>query len=831
MDKFLIIDGNSLVNRAYYAMPFLTNREKQPSGAVFGFVNLLTKLILEQKPKYIAVCFDHARKTFRNEIYAEYKGTRKPAPEDLVVQFQPIKDMLKIMGIKVFEQEGIEADDIIGTIAKHSCVENILVSGDRDLLQLIDSHTRVWLTRKGVSEVEDFDEVLLKQKMGLVPSGIIDLKALMGDSSDNIPGIPGVGEKTALSLLEKYGDLDKIFEREDEIAGKLGEKVRTSHEIALISKKLATIKTDCDIDFSIENCSFKFPFSQKVRDFFVDWDFRVLQNRKELFEDGVCERKVEVEKVFFNSLQDVENFSKNVTKNFCYDLKQLEFSFDDEKVFCIKKEIDLFSPIIDLDDALKIFKPIFENQNILKISNSIKSDMKVLKRLGISINNFFDIDVARYVLSAGIFKDQPAEVGTFLATKDFLEKKMKEENVDKIYSEIEIPLVKVLFDMESEGFRLDENMLDELTVKYTNQTSELSTKIFALAGEQFNLNSPKQMAYILFDKLGLQAYNNKKQSTSFEILDQIRYQHEIVELIIEYRKINKLLNTYINVYQNICKGSGPVVHTIFNQTLTSTGRLSSSEPNLQNIPTRDEEGKNLRKIFISKFDGGQIVSADYSQIELRLLANMANEDSMIEAYKNGVDIHAKTASEIFGVPIEEVTSSQRSEAKAVNFGIIYGISDFGLSQNIKTSRNKAKRYIESYFERYPKIKVFMDKNIEFARENGYIKSYFGRIRHIPEINASNGMIRRFGERVAMNTPLQSTASDIIKMAMVKMAEKLSGMKSHLILQIHDELIVDSPKEEVDEVKKLLKETMENVCEFVVPLKVSVSSGNTLYDCK
>lgn len=831
MERLFIIDGNSLVNRAYYAMPFLTNREKQPSGAVFGFANLLTKLIVEKRPDYIAVCFDHARKTFRNEIYADYKGTRKPAPEDLIVQFKPIKDMLKIMGIKVFEQEGIEADDIIGTIAKHSGVENVLVSGDRDLLQLIDPNTRVWLTRKGVSEVEDFDEILLKQKMGLVPSGIIDLKALMGDSSDNIPGIPGVGEKTALSLLEKYGDLEGIFKNEEQISGKLGEKVRENHEIAIMSKKLATIKTDCDIDFSLEECKFNFPFSQNVRDFFEQWDFRVLQNRKEIFEEGVAERKIEIERVVFNSLAEVENFSKNVKENFCYDLKELEFSYDDEKVFCIKKEIDLFSPIIDLDDVLKIFKPIFEDENILKISNNVKNDMKVLKRLGISIKNFFDIDVARYVLSAGIVREQPAEVGTFLATKKFLERKMKEENVEQIYNEIEIPLVKVLFDMESEGFKLDKKTLDELTEKYTNQINELSSKIWELAGEQFNLNSPKQMASILFDKLGLVAYNNKKQSTSFEVLDQIRDQHEIVELIIHYRKISKLLNTYLNVYQNICDTNGPVVHTIFNQTLTSTGRLSSSEPNLQNIPTRDEEGKNLRKIFVSKFDGGQIISADYSQIELRLLANMANEDSMIEAYRNGVDIHAKTASEIFGVPIEEVTSSQRSEAKAVNFGIIYGISDFGLSQNIKTSKNKAKKYIESYFERYPKIKVFMDKNIEFAREHGYIKSYFGRIRHIPEINASNGMIRRFGERVAMNTPLQSTASDIIKMAMVKMAEKLSGMRSHLILQIHDELIVDAPQEEVEIVKKLLKETMENVCEFVVPLKVSVSSGKTLFECK
>lgn len=831
MEKLIIIDGNSLANRAFYAMPYLTNRNKQPSGAVFGFANLLVKLIVEQKPKYIAVAFDHARKTFRNEIYADYKGTRKETPSDLLTQFPVIKQMLQVMGIKMFEFGGIEADDIIGTISNLSNEQNILVSGDRDLLQLVDKNTEVWLTKKGVTEIEKYDESYLFEKFNLKPSGIIDLKALMGDSSDNIPGVAGVGEKTALSLLGDYKDLDGVYQNLENIKGKLKEKLENSKEMAYVSKQLATIKTDCDISFKLEDCEYSFPFMQGVRDFFDEWDFRTLSNRKDIFDVGVRSSKVEAEKIAFEDLDQVQNFSKTIKNCFCYDLKNMHFAVNGKEVFYIKKEIDLFSKVIDLDEVLKNFKPIFEDENILKITCSSKDDIKILNKLNINLKNFFDIDVAQYVLYAGLPKTQQVSVEDYINSKIDLEKKMIEENVFNVYKDIEIPLVKVLVSMEEEGFKIDSKGLDLLSEKYNKELATLTEKIYELAEEQFNINSPKQVANILFDKLGLKAYNNKKQSTNFAVLDEMRWQHEIVERIIEYRKLSKLVSTYINVYKNICETSGNVVHTIFNQTLVSTGRLSSSEPNMQNIPTRDEEGKNLRKIFISKYEDGQIISADYSQIELRLLANLANETGMIDAYKHGIDIHTKTASEIFGVPVDKVTSSQRRDAKAVNFGIIYGISDFGLSQNIKTSVFKAKKYIESYFDRYPKIKEFMDANIKFAKENGCIKSYFGRIRHIPEIQSSNVMTRKFGERVAMNMPLQGTASDIIKMAMVKVAEGLKGMKSHMILQIHDELIVDSPADEVESIKNLLKTCMENVCDFEVPLTVSVSSGKNLFECK
>lgn len=812
-------------------MPYLSNREKQPSGAVFGFANLLVKLIVEQKPTYLAVAFDHARKTFRNEIFAQYKGQRKETPPDLRAQFPVIKQMLQQMGIKIFEFAGIEADDIIGTISKNTQTENILVSGDRDLLQLIDNHSSVWLTRKGVTEIEKFDETALFEKFGLKPNGIIDLKSLMGDSSDNIPGVAGVGEKTALSLLMQFGTLEGVYQNIENVGGKLKEKLISDKENAFMSYKLATIKTDCEIDFKLQDCTFEFPFSQSVRDFFETWDFRSLTNRKDLFGEGVKDKKVEAKRICLESLQQVEQLVKKVKNFFAYDLSKLEFCANSEEVFYMKKELDLFSQPLDFGEVLKKMQGIFQNENIVKITNSSKEDMKILSRFKIELFNFFDIEIARYVLYAGLPKLPVANVEEFVSLKIELENEMQDKQVQKIYSEIEIPLVKVLASMENEGFKIDEVVLNELALKYNNELQELTEKIYALANVQFNINSPKQVAHVLFEVLGLKSYGNKKQSTSFAVLDDMRWQHEIVELIIAHRKLSKLISTYVNVYQSICKNSGAVVHTIFNQTLTATGRLSSSEPNMQNIPTREEEGRALRKIFVSKYENGQIVSADYDQIELRLLANMAHEESMIQAYNSGVDIHTKTASEIFGVGVENVSSAQRRDAKAVNFGIIYGISDFGLSQNIKTTRIKAKNYIENYFQRYPKIKIFMDGNVEFAKQQGLVKSHFGRIRHIPEIKTSNAMVRKFGERVAMNMPLQGTASDVIKMAMIEVSKRLKGKRSHLILQIHDELIIDCPKEEVESVKILLKEAMESVCDFPVSLTVSVGSGKSLFECK
>ena len=827
MEKFLIVDGNSLANRAYYAMPYLSNIKAEPSGAVFGFANILIKLIVEQKPDYIAVAFDHARITFRNQIYEAYKGTRKETPPDLIKQFPVIKNMLNLMNIKVLEYEGIEADDIIGTLSNLSCKENILLSGDRDLLQLVNKNTVVWLTKKGVTEIDVMDEKAIKNKYGFEPKGIIDLKALMGDASDNIPGVSGVGEKTALTLLNKYGTLDDVYQHIDEITGKLKEKLENDKENAYLSKTLATIKTDCDIKVDFEDYRYSFPFSEKVREFFEYWNFNSFLKRDDIFNE---QKKETLQETLIDDLKVIDGLVAEIDDEFAYDLENLKFASKKHAYF-LKKDLDLFSINIDEGDVLKKLKNIFENENILKITKNAKKDIKILKKYGIFLKNFFDLEIARYVCFSSFVKDEKQNVVEYFKLKEDFKREIEKKNVDYIYYKIEIPLVEVLASMEEEGFKVDEVALDEIDNKISEEIGEIEDRIFSEAGEKFNINSPKQVAGILFDKLKIVPYNNKKRSTNFAILDELRFEHEIVNDIIRYRKLYKLKSTYINVYKDLIKTRGNIIHTIFNQTLTNTGRLSSSEPNMQNIPTRDEEGRNLRKIFMSKFDDGIIVSADYNQIELRLLANMADEKSMIEAYQHGVDIHTKTASEIFNVPVDRVTSAMRRDAKAVNFGIIYGISDFGLSQNIKTSRNKAKEYIASYFERYPSIQKFMNDNIEFAKEHGYAKTDFGRIRMIPELKSSNYMVRKFGERVAMNMPLQGTASDIIKLAMIATFRELKNFESHIILQVHDELVIDVKKEELPKVVKIVKDCMENVKAYKVPLIVNVGEGKTLYDCK
>lgn len=831
MNKLLIVDGNSLANRAFYALPFLSNHEGNPSGAVFGFANILIKLIQQENPSYILVAFDHARKTFRNNIYSEYKMQRKATPPELISQFPVIKEMLKAMNIKTFELGGIEADDIIGTVTKLYKGEKIILSGDRDLLQLIDDETFVWLTKKGVTELDKVDEKRLLELFNLKPYQIIDLKGLMGDSSDNIPGVRGIGEKTALTLLEKYKNVDEIYNNIENISGKLKEKLLSDKEMAYISKQLATIKRDCEIDFNIEDCRYEFPFNEKTYQFFKQWDFSSLLKNQSLFSnEEIIKISEKIEKIQLTNeiLKDILQANNKI---FCYDLKKLQFLFND-KIYYLNANFDMFNPNLTVEEVCQDLKTIFENKNILKITMSAKEDKHKLAKLGIKLENFFDLTVARYVLEAGNKIDFEIPIQEYENYMKDYQKKIEENGLEFVYKEIEKPLIDILFDMEELGFKINEDKLDVISKEFKEKIDKLTKDIYFEAGEEFNINSPKQVAHILFEKLGIQAYNNKKQSTSADVLDELRY-IPIVDNILLYRKYFKLINTYIEVYKNICLTNGSIIHTTFNQTLTSTGRLSSSEPNLQNIPTRDDEGKNLRKIFISKFENGEIISADYSQIELRLLADMSGEVGLIEAYKKGVDIHKITASQIFGVDIDKVTQNQRRDAKAINFGIIYGISDYGLSQNIKSSRKMAKDYIDSYFSRYPKVKEFMDNNVRFAKEHGFAKTKFGRIRKIPEISSSKYNLRSFGERVAMNMPLQGTASDIIKLAMIKVYKALKdeNLKSQLILQIHDELIIDTFPGEEDKVLKLVKENMENVVKLQVPLIASVSIGNNLYECK
>lgn len=831
MKKLLLIDGNSIANRAFYALPFLSNHEGKPSGAIFGFANIIIKLLQEEKPTHVVVAFDHARKTFRNELYSEYKMQRKPTPQELLLQFPLIKEMLSKMGVFTIEKEGIEADDIIGTVSKKFEGQKYILSGDRDLFQLIASDTMVWFTKRGVSEIDRVDETRLNEIFGLKPNQIVDLKGLMGDTSDNIPGVKGVGEKTALGLLEKYENIENVYRNIESISGKLKEKLIDDKNMAFISKQLATIECDCDIDFEEDDCKFSMPFGNNLYEFFVNWDFTSLIKNKSLFNCINEEKSIKVENGLL-SIEIINEMKHSLPKSFCYDLKKWQFLFKN-KVYSLEPNYSLFDNGLAIEDVVNGLKPIFENEQILKISKNIKEDMHLLDKYSVKIVNYFDLGLAEYVASAGLKNsalDYPLE--QYEQKMNNLKQTIQDESLNYVYENIEVPLTKLLYDMEKNGFKINEEKLDEISADFKLRLRIIQKQIYFEAGEEFNINSPKQVAHILFDKLGIKSYNNKKQSTSATVLDELRH-IPIVDNILIYRKYSKLINTYIEVYKNLCSTKGDVIHTTFNQTLTATGRLSSSEPNLQNIPTREDEGKMLRKIFVSKFNGGKIISADYNQIELRLLADMSDEEKLIEAYQDGEDIHALTASQIFEIPIEDVSQEQRRDAKAVNFGIIYGISDYGLSQNIKSSRVRAKEYIDSYFSRYPLVKRFMEKNIEEAKEKGYSITKFGRKRSIPELASSKYFTRNFGERVAMNMPLQGTASDIIKLAMLKVSEafKRDNLKSQLILQIHDELIIDVYPGEDNKVIEILKKEMENVVSLKVPLIVSIGQGNSLYDCK
>lgn len=832
MDKLLIVDGNSIANRAFYALPFLSNHNGQPSGAVFGFANILIKIIGELSPTHLVIAFDHARKTFRNEIYPEYKMQRKSTPEELISQFPLIKQMLSAMKIKTIEESGIEADDIIGSISKSCDCTKIILSGDRDLLQLIDASTSVWLTKKGVSEVDKVDKDKIKEEFEITPEQVIELKALMGDTSDNIPGVSGVGEKTAKALILEYGSLDNVYKNIESIRPKLQEKLINDKEIAYISKTLATIKTDCDINFNLEECKIVYPLPISAYNFFKDMDFTSLVRNKLLFSEETTDESTNnvTERVKLTK-ENLDKLNSLKSDYFCYSLSDMEFIIDGT-IYYLDKVIDMFSDGLDVDEVILSLKPIFENDKALKITASAKQDMHLLCKYGIKLNNYFDLAVGDYIINAGLKQASNFSLEDYLDKYNSLKKQISENKLDIIYEDIEKPLIEILFNMERDGFRVNRERLFELDKEYSEKLEKLTKEIYSEAGEEFNINSPKQVAHILFDKLGIKSYNNKKQSTKAGILEELRH-IPLVDNILTYRKFAKLKNTYIDVYEKLTSESGDVIHTTFNQTLTSTGRLSSSEPNLQNIPTRDDYGKNLRKIFVSKFGGGKIISADYNQIELRLLADMSGEEDLIKSYKEGRDIHSLTASQIFNVDIDKVTPLERREAKAVNFGIIYGISEYGLSQNIKITVDSAKKYISSYFSRYPKVKEFMDNNVAFAKEKGYAVTKFGRIRKIPEINSSKYNIRMFGERVAMNMPLQGTASDIIKLAMIRVAKSLKdkNLKSQLILQIHDELIIDTYPGEEEVVKTVLKEAMENVATLNVPLVVSMGEGESLYDCK
>ncbi len=850
MDKFVIIDGNNLMYRAFYALPQLANFDGEISNAVFGFANMIVKCIKEVSPKYIAVTFDIAKKNFRHERFPEYKGTRKPTPEELKSQFPIVKEMLRRMGICVVEKDGLEADDLMGILSRKFDTENVIVSGDRDTFQLINNNTSVMFPKKGLSETIELNTKNLKDYYGVEPNQVVDLKSLMGDASDNIPGVAGIGEKTALDLINKYNTLQGVYDHIDDIKGKLQEKLINGKDNAFLSQYLAEIVTKYDLDYKLSDFEYVFPFGSDVVELFKRYQFNSLLRHDELFgdvqniEESHCEKILVGDNEALDSMLDQVLHSSEISLY----LDDGSLHIYDGREYVVNFVQDLLTVGLDYNSVIQECKSVFENGDIHKVVFNTKSLKHTLHNLGIELHGVsFDCLIARYLvnsiakqndsisevaLECGIDVGDEYAYSLHLMKEKYLSK-MNELELMNVFEKIEMPLIDVLYDMEILGFRVDKSELSKMEEKYRAEISTLENDIYDCAGKKFNISSPKQLSELLFDELGLNIRSNeKKRSTNIDVLNEIVDKHPIIEKIIRYRLITKLYNTYIIGFQDLLTNTDRI-HTVFNQTLTATGRLSSSEPNLQNIPVRSDEGKILRKVFIPSETNGYIVSADYSQIELRLLAHMCGDARLISAFNNGEDIHARTASEIFGVPMDMVNDNMRRNAKAINFGIVYGISDFGLSQNIGISRKEAAEYISLYFNRYPKIEEYMHHNVEFARNNGYIRTLFGRIRPIPEITNSNKNLQHFGERVAMNMPLQGTASDIIKLAMIEVYNRFIqlGLKSKIILQVHDELLVDTHHDELDTVKQILKETMENVVNLDVKLTVNVEAGKTWYDAK
>lgn len=838
MAKILLIDGNSILNRAYFALPALNDKQGQNVNAVFGFINIMLKVCQDYAPDKLVVAFDMRGHNFRKDIYPEYKANRKGMPDDLAMQMPVLHDLLAKMSVTVVEKAGVEADDIIGTITMNNGYENYVVSGDRDMLQLVSPSVTVLLTKRGVTEVESVDPETLKSVYNLTPSQVIEYKALRGDTSDNIPGVRGIGEKTAMSLLEKYGDIDTLFDNVDKEKGALREKLVEGKEMAYVSKTLATIVRNADVEFDLEKCGL-YSLNQEVKDAFEQLQFRSLISRLQ-FDGGEEVKKAEVESEKITELarlcEVVQRLSADCVA-FHYDGRNVYLSDSTGKEFTVTAS-DSFLDELTEEVIFDVLKPLLQS-DVPKAVYDQKALRHLLSKIGAEIANVkYDVCLMQYLVEYRAYKDLNSltqaygykELGAgIFALSQILYKQLQSHGVLKLYEEVELPLSDLLYSMETEGVEVDLPLLEKMSEEMHEKLNGLTKEIHDLAGKPFNLNSPVQLSDVLFETLKLPhgKKNQRGYSTNNEVLERLADQHPIVNKILEYRKISKLLSTYVDGLKPLVRNG--LVHTTFNQTLTSTGRLSSSDPNLQNIPIRNEMGKEIRKLFRSKH--GVFVGADYSQIELRLLAAFSKDENLLSSFKNGEDIHSKVASELVGIPLEMVNKDMRRMAKAVNFGIIYGISDFGLSQNTNISVKKAHDYIQLYFERFPKIKAYLDGCVEQAKQHGYVTTITGRRRQIPEIKSANFNLRAFGERAAMNMPLQGSAADIMKIAMLKVDEALrkADLKSKLVLQIHDEIIVDCFAEEAAQVKEIVKEQMENAVALACPLTVETEEGKTLYE--
>lgn len=866
MKKLLILDSNSILNRAFYGVRYLSAKDGTPTNAIYGFLNILLKLIKEQEPDYICAAFDVKAPTFRHKQYEGYKAQRKPMPEGLAAQMPLAKDVLRAMGVTILEKEGYEADDIIGTVARlceESEISCFIATGDKDDLQLASDKTKVILTvtKSGYNETIIYDDKAVKEKYHVTPTEFIDVKALMGDPSDNIPGVKGVGEKTAMSLIEKHHSIEYIYENIDDIGlkGAMLQKMKDGREMAFMSKELATINRNTPIEFNAEECVFD-----------------GFENNGELYE---ILKRLELNSIIKKlDLSGGDNVKENedIFKDFSYqvgdknmisgDKVTVVLDFDGDNISSAAVGVGNNAVVLNEQDDIK---ELLEDDSIAKVMFDVKE--AIVKLNGrIDIKNISDdTEIAAYLVDPAkneytiekltseyfgtviekpevkqlsLLDDVETDRSEYLAKcavalgvlNERIGDKIKENGQEKLYNEVELPLVTVLAHLEINGFLVDDNQLKEFADKLGEKIDALTNEIYMLAGEEFNINSPKQLGVILFEKLELKPVKKTKTgyATNADVLEKLRDKHPIVNFIMEYRQLAKLKSTYCDGLTAVVNPNTHRIHSVFTQTVTVTGRLSSTEPNLQNIPTRTELGREIRKMFVAK-DGYVLVDADYSQIELRVLAHIANDETMINAFRNNEDIHAVTASQVLGIPLEDVTKEQRSSAKAVNFGIVYGIGEFSLAQDLHISVKEAKAYIESYLEKYHGVRNYMESIKEQAKKDGYVKTMLNRIRYIPELKSPNYNIRQFGERVALNTPIQGTAADIIKLAMVRVDNRLinEGLKSKLILQVHDELIVEAHKDEVDKVKQILSEEMQGAMELNVPLKVDMSTGHSWYDAK
>ena len=866
MKKLLILDSNSILNRAFYGVRYLSAKDGTPTNAIYGFLNILLKLIKEQEPDYICAAFDVKAPTFRHKQYEGYKAQRKPMPEGLAAQMPLAKDVLRAMGVTILEKEGYEADDIIGTVARlceESEISCFIATGDKDDLQLASDKTKVILTvtKSGYNETIIYDDKAVKEKYRVTPTEFIDVKALMGDPSDNIPGVKGVGEKTAMSLIEKHHSIEYIYENIDGIGlkGAMLQKMKDGRKMAFMSKELATINRNTPIEFNAEECVFD-----------------GFENNGELYE---ILKRLELNSIIKKlDLSDGDNVKENedIFKDFSYqvgdknmisgDKVTVVLDFDGDNISSVAVGLGNNAVVLNEQDDIKelleddsIAKVMFDvKEAIVKLNGridikNISDDTAIAAYLVDSAKNEYTIEklASEYfgtviekpeVKQLSLLDDVETDRSEYLAKcavalgvlNDRIGDKIKENGQEKLYQEVELPLVTVLAHLEINGFLVDDNQLKEFADKLGEKIDALTNEIYMLAGEEFNINSPKQLGVILFEKLELKPVKKTKTgyATNADVLEKLRDKHPIVNFIMEYRQLAKLKSTYCDGLTAVVNPNTHRIHSVFTQTVTVTGRLSSTEPNLQNIPTRTELGREIRKMFVAK-DGYVLVDADYSQIELRVLAHIANDETMINAFRNNEDIHAVTASQVLGIPLEDVTKEQRSSAKAVNFGIVYGIGEFSLAQDLHISVKEAKAYIESYLEKYNGVRNYMESIKEQAKKDGYVKTMLNRIRYIPELKSPNYNIRQFGERVALNTPIQGTAADIIKLAMVRVDNRLinEGLKSKLILQVHDELIVEAHKDEVDKVKQILSEEMQNAMKLNVPLKVDMSTGHSWYDAK